>query len=90
MLGAAQLGPFGASPNEVLLPPGQLYRLLPSSPVSEPGHETDANYTATVAGCGALSATAPECVPTDASEREAALAQIGPPELVNCSRFQWP
>jgi hypothetical protein len=43
-----------------------------------------------VAGCGALSATAPECVPTDASEREAALAQIGPPELVNCSRFQWP
>jgi hypothetical protein len=72
----------------VLLPPGQLYRLLPASTASGSSHETDANYT--VAGCGALSATAAECVPTEASEREAALAQIGPPELVNCSAFQWP
>ena len=78
LLGAAQLGPFGASSNEVLLPPGQLYT------VSEPGGS--ANYS--VSGCGML--TNRSCAPRSASERDAALAQIGPAEPTDCTAFRWP
>ena len=78
LLGAAQLGPFGASPSEVLLPPGQLYT------VSEPSGS--ANYS--VSGCGML--TNRSCAPRSASERDAALAQIGPVEPTDCTAFRWP